>query len=144
MVLRNRFDGLGEENGLDGNSNEERVSGPEVKKSSKKKRVLLLSSSHGRNCSKILSKKLTENYEVCGMVKPNTRLNEVVESVDKLTNDFGDDDCVIVMAGENDEDDIDFKTGITLGIEKKIMEVKDRTKVIINALPPRIDRENLH
>jgi len=101
-----------------------------------------MSSSHGRKCSKTLSEKLSENFEVCGVVKPNARLNEVVESVDKLTSDFGDDDCAIVMVGGNDEDDMDFRTGITSGIEK-IMKVKDRTKVIINALPPRFDREDL-
>ena len=142
MELRNRFEGLGEENGLDDNSDAERVSGPEVKKSAKKERVLLLSSSHGSHCSKILSEKLSENYEVCGVVKPNARLNEVVESVDKLTSDFGDDDCVIVMAGGNGEDDVDFITGITSGIGK-IMKGKDRTRVIINALPQRFDREDL-
>jgi len=42
-------------------------------------------------------------------------LGEVVESVDldKLTSDFGDDYCVVVMVGGNDDVDVDFRTRIS-------------------------------
>jgi len=43
------------------------------------------------------------------------------------------------MAGGNDEEDDDFRKGFTQGIDK-IMSIKSKTKVIVNALPPRYDR----
>jgi len=43
------------------------------------------------------------------------------------------------MAGGNDEGDTNFQDGFRKGI-RKIMAVKDRKKVIINALPPRYDK----
>ena len=49
---------------------------------------------------------------------------------------------MIVKAGGNDEDDRPFQEGISKGI-KKIMKVKGKTNVIINALPPRYDRLDL-
>jgi len=142
MELRNRFEVLSEHS--EGNGDVNMVSkknGHGVQRSArkKKKRVLLLSSSQGRHCSRILGEKLSDEYEVCGVVRPNAKFKDVVESVEGLTKDFGKDDCVIVMAGGNDEEDSDFQDGFREGI-RKIMSVKDRMNVIINALPPRYDK----
>jgi len=51
----------------------------------------MLASSQGRKCSEMLGRKLVENYEVCGVLKPNAKMQEVVEHVDKLSADFGSD-----------------------------------------------------
>jgi len=42
---------------------------------------------------------------------------------------------VIVLAGGNDEEDSEFRDGISEG-DKKIMSVKNKTKIIVYALPP--------
>ena len=68
-----------------------------VQKRNTKRRVLVLSSSQGRSCSDILQKKLGDNFEVCGIVKPNAWLSDVVEGADKLVNDFDENDCLLVM-----------------------------------------------
>jgi len=47
------------------------------------------------------------------IVKPNVKFCEVAQSVDRLAKDLGKDDCVIVMASGNDEEDDDFRTGIS-------------------------------
>ena len=75
-------------------------------------------------------------------MKPNVKFKNVVESVEGLTKDFGKDDCVIVMAGGNDEEDVHFHDSFKEGIEK-VMALKERTNVIINTLPPRYDNSNL-
>jgi len=144
MELKNRFEGLGEDTDSGVNSAGPEVTTNRMKASSKRKKrkVLLLSSSQGRNCSKILGEKLGDCYEVCGVVKPNAKFSEVAQSVDRLAKDFGKDDCVIVMAGGNDEEDDDFRSGISRGIEQ-IMKVKDKTKIIVNVLPPRYDKVDL-
>jgi len=54
---------------------------------------------------------------VCGVVTPNAKFKDVVESVG-LTKDFRKDDCVIVMAGGNDEEDTTFQDGFREGISR--------------------------
>ena len=142
--MRNRFEGQSDSND-DSTRDVNRVNRQSVKKNKvggRKKKILLLASSHGRGCSKLIGERLGEDFQVCGVVKPNGKFKDVVESVDKMTEDFGKDDCVIVMAGGNDEDDSPFQEGISKGIEN-IMKVKVKTNVIINALPPRYDRLDL-
>lgn len=150
--LRNRFEGLNEDNGNSSKSvdregsNDQTDNGKATKKNRqvkmKKKRVLLLASSQGRYCSRILGEKLGSEYQVCGVVKPGGKFQEVVKAVDKLTEGFGKDDCVIVMAGGNDEDQVDYREGLSEGIET-LLKVKERTRIIVNALLPRYDRMDL-
>jgi len=145
IELRNRFEGLNRHVEDSGEKGDGSVSGKTVEKQcdkKKKKRVLLLASSHGRHCGGILQNKLGDQYNVCGVVKPNAKFKNVVESVEGLTKDFGKDDCVIVMAGGNDEEDVHFHDSFKEGIGK-VMAVKERTNVIINALPPRYDNSDL-
>ena len=87
MELRNRFEVLSEHS--KDNSDMNMVSkrnghGVQRFARKKKKRVLLLSSSQGR-ISRILGEKLSNEYEVCGVVKPNAKFKDVVESVEGLT-----------------------------------------------------------
>jgi len=149
VELRNRFEVLSECSGNDcensaGNVVSGCVSGSASRKvkPKKKKKVLLVSSSQGRYCSQILGDKLGKDFEVSSVVKPNAKFRNVVESVDKLVKNYGKDDCVIVLAGGNDEEDSDFRENLSDGV-KQIMALKNKTRVIVNALPPRYDKEEL-
>ena len=92
MELRNRFEVLSEHS--EGDSDVNMVSkrnGHGVQRSArtKKKRVSLSSRSQGRHCSRILGEKLSDDYEVYEVVKPNAKFKDMVESVEGLTKDFG-------------------------------------------------------
>lgn len=147
--LANRFEALAQ----DSNSMVAKESGEQdvvlVRKNDsrrnrpKKRRVLLLASSQGRHCSRILGERLGKDYEVCGVVKPNGKFKDVVESVEKLVVDFGREDSVIVMAGGNDEEDAEYKDSLCNAIGR-LMSIRSKARVIVNTLPPRYDKEFLN
>jgi len=110
-------------------------------KKDRKKKVLILSSSQGRFCSNILQKKLGENYEVCGIVKPNARLTDVVDSAETLVRDFNENDCLIVMGGTNDIE-TNYSETIPEGI-RKVLPLSKQTNIIFNSIPARFDRFDL-
>ena len=64
-------------------------------------KILLLSDSHGRQCSSILSDAVGSGWEVFGLVKPGACFEAVVEDVAELTKNFDEFDYVIVLAGAN-------------------------------------------
>ena len=73
-----------------------------IKTNQTRRRILLLVSSNGRGCSEELQNKLSNNFEVSGIVKPNGKLGNVIESIEPLTKDFNKNDCVIILGGDND------------------------------------------
>jgi len=85
--MRNRFEGQSDSND-DSTRDVNRVNRQSVKKNKvggRKKKILLLASSRGRGCSKLIGERLGEDFQVCGIVKPNGKFKDVVESVDKMT-----------------------------------------------------------
>ena len=61
---------------------------PKSKTQQTKKKVLLLADSNGRGCSAKLKEKLGENFEVTSFVKPNGKLEHLIESIAPLTKNF--------------------------------------------------------
>jgi len=109
----------------------------------KKKKVQLLSSSQGRNCSVLLQQNLGEDFEVCGVVEPNAKLCDVVGDVQGLVKSFDENDCVIVLGGTNDvELDGKYRETVAEGI-KNVLPLSKQTNVIINSIPSRFDRFDL-
>jgi len=106
----------------------------------RKKKVLILSSSQGRFCSNILQKKLGDSYEVCGIVKPNSRLTDV-DSAETLVRNFNENDCLIVMGGTNDIK-TNYSETIPEGI-RKVLPFPRQTNIIFNSIPARFDRFDL-
>lgn len=66
-----------------------------------RKKLNILSDSHGRNLSRFLSYKLPE-YEVCGHVYPSATLDQLVEKIPQLTRDMGIEDILLIIGGSND------------------------------------------
>lgn len=125
-------------------------SGPKKKKKGKKagvKEILIVADSQGRDCSSMLkeelSGKLNGNFEVCGIVKPNGKLKDVVEHISNLVEDFTKDDCVIVMGGTNDVEEGDnYRETIMEGVQRAL-PVSCHTNIIFNSIPMRFDRYEL-
>lgn len=128
-----------------GNSTAEATSIPnnppgQERKPKKKPKVLFLADSNGRYCGEKLRDGLAKDFEVCTIFKPSAQVRQVVENVDQLTKDFGQEDFVIVHAGSNDlvlnvrETVSNVKEGMS-----KLKEVATRTKVVVNFIPARYD-----
>lgn len=109
VQLANRFDLLHEvgeeEPHLDvGNSRVQQTRSRESqsksgKKVTRKKRVLLLGSSHGRGVGQLVQEKLGAGYQVTSFVKPSASLSQVTESLGKLCQDFDKEDQVLIVGG---------------------------------------------
>ena len=109
-------------------------------KLAKSKRVLILADSQGRNCSDKLANALGSEYEVTGIIKPGATYQTVTNSVQKLCEDFNENDTVIVLAGTNDIfkcNDNDVLSAVV-----PLVKLSEQTKVILNPIPHRYDNEN--
>ena len=71
-------------------------------KSTRKRRLLLLSDSDGRGMSSKLQDRLGDHFEVTGLVKPGAPAHEVKKSVNNLAANFTNEDCVLIIGGTND------------------------------------------
>lgn len=68
----------------------------------RKCRVLILCDESGRYiCNQLRQTLNSGQFSVESIIKPNARLEDVVENMDKLAKDFSTRDYVIVMAGKN-------------------------------------------
>ncbi|CAH0392024.1 unnamed protein product [Bemisia tabaci] len=69
-----------------------------------KKKVLILSDSHGRNLAQMLKNRLGSNqhFETHSIFKPNALFKNVIEDIGNLTKGFTKNDFVFVIAGSND------------------------------------------
>jgi hypothetical protein len=72
-----------------------------VKKEQKKRKILLLGSSHGREIDFILQENQGTKFDVCSIFKPNASLAKVVENIAKLGKDTKHDHVVIVEGPGN-------------------------------------------
>ncbi|XP_049842200.1 uncharacterized protein LOC126292312 [Schistocerca gregaria] len=69
------------------------------KSSNRKRKVLLLGSSHGRGVGQLVQEKLGADYQVTSLFKPSARLSQVIEDIGPLCRDFDKNDEVIVIGG---------------------------------------------
>lgn len=116
-----------------------------VRRTSRKKKLLFLADSHGRYCAEKLNSELGQDYEVLTIFKPNAKINQVLEGVDKLTEDFTVDDVVVIQGGSNDVHCFSSSTGndISAGTAKAL-SLSKKTKVIINSIPGRCDSQEMN
>lgn len=64
--------------------------------------MLFLCDDSGRYVSGQLKQVLKEDhFKMETIIKPNARLEDVIDSIDRLAGDFSARDCVVVMAGKN-------------------------------------------
>lgn len=70
---------------------------------SKKKEVLLLSSSHGRNLAACFKQfhETNDTINCTSIFKPNAKLESVIESIVQLTKDFDENDSILIIGGTN-------------------------------------------
>jgi len=110
-----------------------------------KKKVLLLADSNGRYCGDQLQNGLGDNFEVCTIFKPSAKINQVIENVEHLTKNFTQEDVVIIHAGSNDLPLQDQETAQNISqAMRKLKNLSNRTKVIVNSIPARYDDYLLH
>ena len=111
----------------------------------RRKKVLILADSQGRQCNKNLSKELNEHFEVQSVIKPGAKFCDVIKNVDNMCKDFNQDDCVIILAGTNDVDTI--QDNGTYAIEngvKDLVKISKHTNLILNPVPYRYDDISLN
>lgn len=78
------------------------VPGQQHGDSGRKRRVLILCDDSGRYvCDRLTRISKTSLFSVETIIKPNARLEDVIENMDKLTKKFSKRDHVIIMAGKN-------------------------------------------
>jgi hypothetical protein len=69
------------------------------RKKERKKRKILLGSSHGRGMGQMLQENLGSKFEVCSIFKPNSPLKNVVEDARKLGTDLTKKDHIAIVGG---------------------------------------------
>lgn len=108
-----------------------------------KVKVRILSDSHGRHLSELVLNKCSEKLNVCGLVKPNGKLSQVVEGVESYIKDMGTDDVLIVFGGTNDVNSGPCDNNILEQIKSLLLKVS-KSKLFIVALPLRRDKPHLN
>lgn len=68
-----------------------------------KNKMLLLSDSHGRGINNLLrNSAINEHYEIESIIKPNATFKNITKNIVGLTNNYGPQDVIVIMAGTND------------------------------------------
>lgn len=100
-----------------------------------KHKLLILADSYGRHCSRILSDKIGQHYEVTSVTKPNARLAGVVEDIYGLSKKLTKQDCVIVLAGCNDFNNVTSDSASPNIYLSKLTDAVKYTNVIFRGIP---------
>ena len=80
---------------------------PRNVQSVRKKKVLLLGSSHGRGVGPQLQESLGTAYQATSIFKPNAGLSHVIEDLGSLCKDFTKEDNVVIVGGPGNSLDRD-------------------------------------
>lgn len=67
-----------------------------------KKKILIMSDSHGRGIAENVLANMKRDYSVCGVVKPGSKMCEVLRNSDNMSEELREDDCLIIIGGSND------------------------------------------
>lgn len=102
-----------------------------------KRKLLILTDSHGRNMYKMLSHYAEFDIEV--IFKPGASLSGVTEDIVNLTKDFQSSDFVFVLGGTNDK-----YRNFPLKKVREIIKSTTHTNVVIGAVPYRYDKPLLN
>lgn len=113
------------------------------KKVVKRRKVLLLGSSHGRGVGQLLQEELGSKYQVTNFFKPSASLSQVVEDIGSLCKDFGKEDHVVIVGGAGNSIDRDKGYSIKSDLVK-IASATGRTNVEFVPVLRRYDRPQLN
>lgn len=109
----------------------------------KKKKVLLLGSSHGRGVGQLLQDSLGSGYQVTSFFKPSASMGQVVEDVGSLCKDFTKEDAVVIVGGAGNSIDRDPDYSIESDLVK-IVSATRHTDVRLVSVLERHDRPHLN
>lgn len=104
---------------------------------SKYPKILILSDSHGRDLSTILTAEL-KSYSVTNICKPGATLETVVENLYSQTEDFSFQDHVIIIGGSNNSSD----GKVSQAVLKRILFTAKYTNVLLSAAPYQFSEKN--
>jgi cell division protein FtsB len=109
-----------------------------------RKKVLLLSDSHGRGINNFLSKSITEDFFVCGNVYPGAKLDQIMENTltKKELSALTKNDYAVIIGGTNNFDRKSTVRDADLFLEKLknlIKEFNKKTNFIVSTVPYRYD-----
>ncbi|XP_049953378.1 uncharacterized protein LOC126469976 [Schistocerca serialis cubense] len=90
----------------------------------KRKKVLLLGSSHGRCVGQLLQENVGPEYQVRNFFKPSADLGQVTEDVGSLCKDFTKEDVVVIVGGPGNSIDRDSE----YSIESDLVKIASATK----------------
>ncbi|KAG8301038.1 hypothetical protein J6590_062102 [Homalodisca vitripennis] len=108
----------------------------------KKRKVLVISDSHGHMMSELLSRRLGHEYAVSAVVRPGAPLNYVVHDLPGMVKEFTTDDTVVIMGGAND---IGKDSGLSLcDTVRRAVSSAVKTTVILCTIPYRYDKAKLN
>jgi len=103
-------------------------------------KIKIFSDSHGRHLSKLINQKLHNKYKVCGILKPNGKIENVLDSqfvneMETLTkNDAG-----VLICGTNDITEHTNADNIVRKIEDKVSKCS-HTNILLLKIPYRYDK----
>jgi len=92
-------------------------------KSVRKKKILLLGSSHGRNIGPLLQNHFGTEYEATSIFKPNARLENIVEDLENLGKDLTKKAHIVIVGGPENS----LERNYHYSIEKDLNFIAGRT-----------------
>lgn len=115
-----------------------RARGHKQRRSSKKRKVLVMADSHGKELGPLLNERLGRSWEATVIARPGAQFNYVTSEADKLAKDFDFGDMLVILGGTNDVDDssnqpCNLNTEVVKSLAKK-------TNVAVASIPYRYDK----
>jgi hypothetical protein len=89
----------------------------------RKRKILVLGSSHGREIGLLLQENLGTKFDVVCIYKPNAPLPKFVESLGKLGKDFSKEDHIVILGGPGNSLDRNYH----YLIEEDVNSITERT-----------------
>lgn len=108
-----------------------------------KRKVLVLSDSHGKDISLLLQSHLGNTFEVFNLCRPSAKMEQVLCDVEKYTEKMTKDDFIVLIAGSNNISP-KCKPILSLYVEDKLTFLKNKSNLILVLPPTRHDRPYLN
>ena len=109
-------------------------------KISKRRKVFILSDSHGRYLSNHLQFQLSTLFDVTANVCPNACLDRITRCISNSCEFYSKSDFLIILGGTNDIDQSSPYQYTLLKALNNLKNVLNKTNVIFFSIPPRFDR----
>lgn len=100
---------------------------------------MVLSDSHGRDLASILRQNSRFSMSTLSFVKPNAKLEQVIENVGVLARNLTKNDVIFVMGGTNND-----LSNFNYDIITSFVEQMKHTNIILSSIPYRYDDTRLN